>query len=60
MAYFQSLSNPFLRLNAPPDATTDHASLLVQSNKRWKGFQRRVDDVGRAIGAYIESDHENE
>ncbi|KAH8105010.1 Sedlin [Phellopilus nigrolimitatus] len=58
MAYFQSLANPFLRLDAPYDATSDHAALLVQGNRRWKGFRRRVDDVGRAVGANVPIDEE--
>ena len=53
MAYYQSLANPFLRLEAPFDAVLDHAALLVQSSKRWKGFRRRVDDVARSVGAVI-------
>lgn len=53
MAYFQALANPFLRLDAPFDAVIDHTALLVQGGKRWKGLRRRVDDVGRAVGATI-------
>ncbi|KAI5122162.1 hypothetical protein M0805_007061 [Coniferiporia weirii] len=53
MAYFQSLANPFLRLDAPYEATSDHAALLVQGGRRWKGFRRRVDDIGRALGANV-------
>lgn len=53
MAYFQSLANPFLSIDAPYDATADHTALLVQGGRRWKGFRRRVDDVGRAVGANV-------
>ncbi|EJD00903.1 Sedlin [Fomitiporia mediterranea MF3/22] len=56
MAYFQSLANPFLRLDAPFDSTTDHTAPLTQGLKRWKGFKRRVDDVGRAVGANVPPD----
>ena len=56
MAYYQSLANPFLRLNTPFDAPPDHTALLVQGGKRWKGFRRRVDDVGRAVGANVPVD----
>lgn len=56
MAYYQSLSNPFLRLDAPYDIATDDAALIVQSSKKWNGFKRRVDDVGRAIGANVPAD----
>ncbi|KAL5508513.1 hypothetical protein ACEPAH_6132 [Sanghuangporus vaninii] len=59
MAYFQSLANPFLRLNTPFDISVDHTELLVQGGKRWKGFRRRVDDVGRAIGANVPFDDDS-
>ena len=55
MAYFQALANPFLRLDAPYDTVVDHSALLVQGGRRWKGLRRRVDDVGRAVGAVIPS-----
>lgn len=59
MAYFQSLANPFLRLDAPYDSAADHTALLVQGGKRWKGFRRRVDDVGRAVGANVPNDEDS-
>ena len=60
MAYYQALANPFLRLDAPYEAATDHSSLLVQGGKRWKGFRKRVDDVGRAVGATIPANDDDE
>jgi len=53
MAYYHSLANPFLKLDAPQDATTDHSALLEQGGRKWKGFRRRVDDIGRAVGAIV-------
>lgn len=53
MAYYQALANPFLRLDAPYDASSDHAALLAQSTKRWNKFRRRVDEVARAVGAIV-------
>ena len=56
MAYFQSLANPSLRLDATYDAAIDHTALLSQGGRRWKGFRKRVDDVGRAVGANVPFD----
>ncbi|TDL29194.1 Sedlin [Rickenella mellea] len=55
-AYYQSLANPFLRLDAPQDSITDHSALLSQGSSKWKGFRRRVDDVARAVGAVVTTD----
>ena len=60
MAYYHALANPFLRLDAPYDAAaSDHAALLVQSSKRWKGFRQRVDDVARAVGMNVINDEDD-
>jgi len=53
MAYYHALANPFLRLDAPYDIGTDHAAVLVQGSRKWKGFRRRVDDVARACGVNL-------
>ncbi|OCH90960.1 Sedlin [Obba rivulosa] len=50
-AYRHSVANPFLKLNAPADGVNDHASLLLAGSAQWKGFRRRVDEIGRAVGA---------
>lgn len=60
MAYYQALANPFLRLDAPYEAATDHSALLAQGDKRWKGLRKRVDDVGRAVGATIPANNDDE
>lgn len=50
-AYRRSVANPFLRLNAPTESNTDHATLVHAGSPRWKTFQRHVDEIGRAIGS---------
>jgi len=50
-AYHESMSNPFLRLNTMVDFTTDPSSLLNMQTKEWKGLERRIDNIGRAIGS---------
>ncbi|TFY76126.1 hypothetical protein EWM64_g7888 [Hericium alpestre] len=51
LAYYRSVSNPFLKLEVPLDTANDHAALLAAGSRKWKGFCRRVDDVARAAGA---------
>ncbi|TFY57540.1 hypothetical protein EVG20_g8505 [Dentipellis fragilis] len=53
LAYYRSISNPFLKLHAPLDTTStaDHAIMLQAGSERWKAFRRRVDEVARAAGA---------
>jgi len=50
-AYRHSVANPFLKLDSPLDVATDHAALLHAGSPRWKGFRKRVDDIGRALGS---------
>ena len=52
-AYRQSVANPFLKLNVVAESQSDHATLLLAGSQKWKGFRRRVDDVGRAVGAVV-------
>ena len=51
-AYRRSVANPFLRLHSPIDGagTTDHVTLTLAGQSQWKGFRRRVDEIGRAVG----------
>ena len=56
IAYQQALSNPFLRLYASPEATGDATALLSSAGDRWKGLKRRVDDIGRVVGANAGTD----
>ena len=50
-AYRQAVANPFLRLNAPIDGHNDHATILLAGSSKWKTLRRRVDDIGKAVGA---------
>ncbi|KAF9483930.1 trafficking protein particle complex 2 [Pholiota conissans] len=47
MAYYSSISNPFLKLNQSSDGSSD--SLAVGSPK-WKNFKRRVDEISWLVG----------
>jgi hypothetical protein len=49
MAYYSSLSNPFLILGGTADSAADQSVLLV-GNTKWKGFRRRVDEISRIVG----------
>ncbi|EIW61424.1 Sedlin [Trametes versicolor FP-101664 SS1] len=49
--YRQSVANPFLRLSAPIDGYNDNAALLAAGSPKWKAFRKRVDDIGKAVGA---------
>ncbi|KAJ3558372.1 hypothetical protein NM688_g969 [Phlebia brevispora] len=49
-AYRRSVSNPFLRLQSPLDTATDQVTLTMVGQSQWKGFRRRVDEIGRAVG----------
>ena len=51
MAYYSSVSNPFLKLTTHADATREQATILGVGSPKWKAFRRRVDDVNRMIGA---------
>jgi hypothetical protein len=51
MAYYASISNPFLRLDAVSDPASDQSPLLLVGRTKWKGFVRRVDDISRLLGA---------
>lgn len=51
-AYRRSVANPFLRLHTPLDGAgaTDHVTLTLAGQSQWKGFRRRVDEIGKAVG----------
>lgn len=53
MAYYHSVGNPFLKLNTALDVANDHSSLMLAGGAKWKGFRRRVDEIGRAVGAQV-------
>ena len=50
-AYRQAVANPFLRVNAPIDGYNDHATLLQAGSSKWRAFRKRIDDIGKAVGA---------
>lgn len=60
MAYYRALANPFLRLDAPYEAATDHSVLLVQGGKQQKEFRKHVDDVARAAGVNVSAYDEHD
>ncbi|KAG5637777.1 hypothetical protein H0H81_003278 [Sphagnurus paluster] len=47
MAYYSSISNPFLKLNSSTDTTHDHSPYLLVGNPKWKNFRGRVDEICR-------------
>ncbi|KZS94141.1 Sedlin [Sistotremastrum niveocremeum HHB9708] len=50
VAYQQSLANPFLKLYVSEAAGQDPAQLLQSNNGRWKGLQKRVERIAKAVG----------
>ncbi|KAK2466186.1 hypothetical protein APHAL10511_001828 [Amanita phalloides] len=51
MAYYSAISNPFLKLDVPPDASHAHAPYLQVGSSKWKAFRQRVDEISRVVGA---------
>lgn len=51
MAYYSSISNPFLKLDAPTEEANDQYPLLLVGGVKWKGFRKRVDEISRVVGA---------
>ncbi|KAF8974322.1 hypothetical protein BDZ97DRAFT_1772969, partial [Flammula alnicola] len=45
MAYYSSISNPFLKLNQSGDSSTEQSPLLAVGSPKWKNFKRRVDEI---------------
>lgn len=52
-AYRLSIANPFLKVNMPLEGVNDHAAMLSAGSAKWKAFRKRVDDVGRLLGASV-------
>ncbi|KAF8655305.1 hypothetical protein AX16_003202 [Volvariella volvacea WC 439] len=50
MAYYASISNPFLKLNPTVDGYSDHSPYLLVGSAKWKSFRRRVDEIVKAVG----------
>ncbi|KIJ70503.1 hypothetical protein HYDPIDRAFT_105246 [Hydnomerulius pinastri MD-312] len=50
MAFYQAVSNPFLKLDAAPESANDQYPYLVVGSTKWTRFRRRVDEISRALG----------
>ncbi|KDR83777.1 hypothetical protein GALMADRAFT_110650 [Galerina marginata CBS 339.88] len=50
MAYYSSISNPFLKLNCFGDGSSGQSLLLSVGSSKWSGFKRRVDEISWVIG----------
>jgi len=50
MAYYSSVSNPFLKLEGSKENGGEQASLLGVGNSKWKNFTRRIDEISRVVG----------
>ncbi|KAJ7095354.1 trafficking protein particle complex 2 [Mycena belliarum] len=51
MAYYSAISNPFLKVDAPSEATNDHSPYLLVGRSNWKNFRRRIDEISRVVGS---------
>ncbi len=49
MAYFNAISNPFLKLEDAPESSSDTSPYLLVGNAKFKSFSRRVDEVARLV-----------
>ena len=49
MAYYASISNPFLRLDTADGANDASTPFLSVGRTKWKGFRRRVDEIVKAV-----------
>ncbi|KAF8165367.1 Sedlin [Crassisporium funariophilum] len=50
MAYYSSVSNPFLRLENPSDTGGEQSPLLLVGSSKWNNFKRRVDEISWVVG----------
>ena len=50
MAYYSSVSNPFLKLESSKENGGEQSSLLGVGNSKWKKFMRRIDEISRVVG----------
>jgi hypothetical protein len=55
MAYYSSISNPFLKLNESVDSNSVHSLPLVVGSAKWKNFTRRIDDISVVVGQTFNS-----
>ncbi|PPQ72198.1 hypothetical protein CVT26_006929 [Gymnopilus dilepis] len=45
MAFYSSISNPFLKLNSAAETNAEQSAALTVAGPKWKTFKRRVDDI---------------
>lgn len=50
MAFYSSISNPFLKLDAP-NTTNDQYPFILVGGAKWKSFRRRIDEISKAAGS---------
>ena len=50
MAYYSSVSNPFLKLDGSRVNGGEQSSLLGVGNSKWKNFTHRIDEISRIVG----------
>jgi hypothetical protein len=50
MAYYSSVSNPFLKLEGSKENGGEQSSLLGVGSSKWKNFMRRIDEISRFVG----------
>ncbi|KAI6113722.1 trafficking protein particle complex 2 [Pisolithus croceorrhizus] len=51
MAFYQAVSNPFLKLDGVSDSVADYSPYQVVGSAKWKRLRRMVDEIHRALGA---------
>jgi hypothetical protein len=50
MAYYSSVSNPFLRLEGSKENGGEQSSLLGVGSSKWKFLMYRIDEISRLVG----------
>lgn len=51
IAYYSSVSNPFLKLEGSRENGGEQSSLLGVGSSKWKNFTRRIDEISRLVGS---------
>ncbi|KAF5369872.1 hypothetical protein D9758_001076 [Tetrapyrgos nigripes] len=51
MAYYSSISNPFLTHSDTSDSSQDGSRTLTVGSTKWKNFRRRIDEITRVVGS---------
>ncbi|KAK7470680.1 hypothetical protein VKT23_002102 [Stygiomarasmius scandens] len=50
MAYYSSISNPFLTHSDMHDSAQDGSRTLAVGSPKWKNFRRRIDEIASIVG----------